>query len=340
VGHPNVDNSTPYAFEPVFVADEDLRPVVIMIVKATFDFGLDGAVRLAEDQVAVNFSGERWTDTPTSSYRYEPETALTKPTTDVVLIGHSRAPGGGMTEIDVGIRVGPVQRVARVFGDRYWVMTNGSVRCSRAAPLGRVPLTWENSFGGTDETASTPECTICEARNPIGTGFGTPLMRNGDRLRLPNIEDPKQLISEYGAVVAPCGFGFTSPHWEPRATLAGTYDESWDKTRKPLLPSDFSRQFFNAAAPGLIAPAYLRGDEEVWLLNTTAVPRLFLRLPAVPPPVCRLILRGQPDTLLTTNLDTVVVDGDSQQLLVLWRAYAYTQNGPHDVSAIAVDEVN
>ena len=76
---------------------------------------------------------------------------------------------------------------------------------SRTAALGRVPLTWENAFGGHDETRSTPERAVLEPRNPVGTGFGKPLTKDGDHLRLPNIEDPNQLIGEYGAVVAPCG---------------------------------------------------------------------------------------------------------------------------------------
>src|SRR5262249_4522835 len=150
---------------------------------------------------------------------------------------------------------------------------NGAVRMSRTASLGPVPLTWENGFGGRDETASTRDCAVLEPRNPVGTGFGRPLLKDDDRLRLPNIEDPKQLITEYGEVVAPGGFGSPSPNWQPRARLAGTYDERWNKTRKPMLPVDFDRRFFNAAAPGLVATGYLLGDEDVVVLNATSVPR-------------------------------------------------------------------
>ena len=44
---------------------------------------------------------------------------------------------------------------------------------------------------------------------------------------------------------------------------AGTYDKKWQEERAPLLPRDFSKRFLNAAAPGLVAPGYLRGDETV-----------------------------------------------------------------------------
>jgi hypothetical protein len=295
LGHPDIDNQTPFAFEPLFIADEELRPVVVTVLKATFGFALDGHVWRAEDQVPVNLAGEFNTDGPLSSYRYEPEIALWKAATDVALIGHAQPPGGGATQVDVGIRVGPVQKLARVFGDRHWVMANGAVRRSRTAPLVPVPLTWENAFGGRDEVRSTPDRAVMEPRNPVGTGFGRPLKQTGDHLKLPNIEDPAQLLDDYGGVVTPCGFGFTSPNWQPRAAFAGTYDEEWSTTRKPLLPRDFDRRFFSAAAPGLTAPRYLRGDEDVVVLNATPVPRLALRLPGVPPPRCRVVLRGRRD---------------------------------------------
>ena len=86
MGHPQIDNGTPFAFEPVFIADEELRPVVITVVKATYDFDLRGGVRLADEQLPVNLAGEPWTDAPVSSYKYEPEIALCKLATDVVLI--------------------------------------------------------------------------------------------------------------------------------------------------------------------------------------------------------------------------------------------------------------
>jgi hypothetical protein len=334
VGHPEIENGTPFAFEPVFIADEELRPIVVTVVKATYNFDLHGAVWLAEEQMPLNRAGERWGGAPVASYKYEPEIALCKPATDVVLIGHAQPPARGTTQVDVGIRVGPVQKVARVFGDRFWIWTKQGVGMSKAAALERVPLTWENAFGGRDQTRSTPERAVLEPRNPVGTGYGKPLAKDGDILRLPNIENPHDLIGQYGAVVTPWGFGFTSPDWQPRATFAGTYDEAWDKTRKPLLPVDFDRRFFNAAAPGLVAPRYLRGDEEVFVLNATSVPRLSFFLPGVPPPRCRVVLRNRQETPLTTNLDTVIVNADEQLVTLLWRAHALVAGGPHDVTAL------
>ena len=115
--HPSITNGTPFAFEPVFSADEDQCPVLITVIKATYQFDERGSLWLAEEQIPVNLAGEPWSDAPLSSYKYEPESTLVKLATDVVLIGHAQPPGSSATQVDVGIRVGPVQKLASVFGE-------------------------------------------------------------------------------------------------------------------------------------------------------------------------------------------------------------------------------
>ncbi|MBS1816321.1 MAG: DUF2169 domain-containing protein [Acidobacteria bacterium] len=336
MAHPDVDNRTPFAFAPLFLTDEEARPVVVGLVKATFDFDSAGTVRRSPQQDPVNLAGTPATDAPVPSMRFEPEAVPCKLATDVVLVGHAAPPGGGATQVDVGIKVGPVRKLARVFGTRFWVWTPQGVILTRTAALAEpVPLTWENAFGGLDVINSTPDRMLMEVRNPVGTGFGKPLRADGDRLRLPNIEDPTNLIQAYGTAVPPCGFGFTSPNWQPRAAFGGTYDEQWTATRKPLLPLDFDRRFFSAAAPGLVAPGFLRGDEDVVILNTTAGARVDFALPRVPPPLVRVVLRGGRDGVLRSALDTVVVDADRQKVVLLWRT-ASVPGSPHDVTALAV----
>jgi hypothetical protein len=336
VGHPKTDNQTPFAFEPVFVSDENLRPVVVTVVKATYSLDETGILTLADEQVPVNLAGQKSGEEPDAPYKYEPEIALSKPGADVVLIGHARPAQAGETAIDVGVKVGPVQQIARVFGNRFWVRTATGVRMSRTEALQMVPLTWQHAFGGHDLIRSTPEHPLFESRNPVGTGFGQPGAKDGDFIRVPNIEDPKQLIRECGEVVTPVGFGFTSPHWQPRASFGGTFGEEWEQGRKPLLPVDFDRRFFNAAAPGLIGDRCLAGNEEVVVLNASPVPRLAFRLPSVAPPRCVVVLRKQKDITLATSLDTVIVNTDEGKLFLLWRACTPIANGAHDVSAFSV----
>ncbi len=336
MGHPEIVNRTPYAFEPLFIADEEQRPVLVVLIKATYEFDLDGELTLAPQQAPIDFTGERWTKQPDSSYKYEPETALCKLATDVVLVGHAWPTASGITQMDVGIKVGPVRKLARVFGDREWVFSRHGVVLTATAALDRIPLTWERAFGGSDLSGPLNGRPALEARNPLGVGFGMPLAKDGDRLRLPNIEDPDHPLERYGDVVPPCGFGFTSPGWQPRASMAGTYDAHWEGTRKPMLPADFDRRFFNAAAPGLVAPGYLEGGEDVVILNASPQPRLAFRLPAGPPPQCRVFDRNGAETELLPRLDTLIVNTDDQRLFMLWRGHTLIGAGPPDVSAITV----
>ena len=73
--------------------------------------------------------------------------------------------------------------------------------------------------------------------------------------------------------------------------VAGTYDEAWQNTRAPRLPTDFDPRFHNAAPPELIAAGGLRGDEDVVVVGATAAPRWEFRLPGLTPPDCDLALR-------------------------------------------------
>ena len=60
MAHPEIDNRTPFAVTPLFIADEDGRPIVVPVIKATFDVSLRGDVTLGETQVPVDFKGKHY----------------------------------------------------------------------------------------------------------------------------------------------------------------------------------------------------------------------------------------------------------------------------------------
>src|SRR5688572_16648591 len=150
MGHPEVVNRTPFVTETLFLADGEGIPLCVPIVKATFELGSAGDLSIAEAQIPLNLEGTSSGDPATASYIYEPETAFFKPATDVVLIGHAVATAPGTTELLVGIRVGPVQKLVKVLGDRYLIGRSGELHVSRTAPFERIPLTYERAFGGWD----------------------------------------------------------------------------------------------------------------------------------------------------------------------------------------------
>ena len=126
MGHPALENGSRFVIEPVFLTDEDARPLLVVTVKATFQFeDGNGELALAPEQAPVVLAGEYWGPPEESSYKYEPEATRLKLATDVALVGHAH--GRGATDVIAGLQVGPVRKVLRVVGDRVWFKSMGSV---------------------------------------------------------------------------------------------------------------------------------------------------------------------------------------------------------------------
>jgi len=339
MSHPDIRNATPFAVAALFMADEQGVPQCVPVVRATFTIGAGGKLAYANEQLPVDAAGEPRGDPALASWKYEPEIAFVKPATDVVLIGHAHAPAPNTTSLQVGIRVGPLQKLVQVIGDRLLVARSGQAAVSPPRPFERIPLVYERAFGGWDRRDPREPNHRCERRNPVGRGFRYGEPGADEAHPMPNIEDPQDPFRGYGHTPAPAGFGFISAEWQPRASYAGTYDEKWTANRAPLLPTDFDRRFFNSASPGLVAPGYLRGDESVVTLNASPEGRLEFRLPGVPPPVCELYLRGRRAVQVQTVLDTVVINLDERVLLLTWRACHAVRNGPPDLEAMRVSPI-
>lgn len=338
MGHPAIENTTPFALDMLFVSDEEGRPLLVTLVQATYAIDRGRSLVLAEQQPAPSLTGELWDPKARiSSYRIEPAYAFIKRATDVVLVGHAQDPVRPVSELQVSFRVGPVGKVLRVVGDRFWVHHAGTIVAGRPMPFTRIPLSYERAFGGWDRSHPDPAHHAFEPRNPVGIGFRSQGSQFEEGVPLPNIEDPASPIQRWGQGVAPAGVGFVSPDWQPRAALGGTYDEAWTRDRMPLLPRDFDRGFFNAASAGLVAPGYLAGDEAVLVENASPHGRLSFRLPRARVPSCRIEL-AHGDAAPELRLDTVVVDADEDRVHLLYRAHVVLRDGPHDVRTVALEE--
>jgi hypothetical protein len=337
MGHPAVENATPFAYEPVFVADEEGRPLLVALVKGTFDVGPAG-LAVAATQEPPAFAGVPLGDPESSSWRYEPEGGLLKPATDVVLVGTAVAPAPGTTEMLVALQVGPLRKGVRIVGDRIFFKSLGSVGMTKPVPLETVPLTWERAFGGWDRSDPDEKKHTCEYRNPVGVGFRARGSRFEEGLRCPNLEDPARPFKGWGDAPPPAGFGFVSASWEPRRSLGGTYDEKWQEERAPLLAKDFTRKFLSAASPGLVAPGYLRGDEQVTVTGVRAEGGVSFRLPGGAAPRVKVVRAGQADATVETRLDTVILDTDAGKVFLLWKGEQVLRREPTEVRTMQVSQ--
>lgn len=326
--HPAIDNRTPFGAELIPLADTEGRALLVPLMQAAFSIGRDGELTVLDPQPPLAIGGAWWGEPGLSSLRFEPQIAPRKPGVDVVLHGHAVAPQPGTTEMRVGLRFGPLQKIVHVVGERRLLIGG---RIGAPAPFERIPLRWELAFGGWDRRDPDPARHVGDPRNPVGCGFRDPRLPRDDTMRLPNIEDPAHPWRGEGDRPPPAGFGFIGPDWQPRAAHAGTYDAAWMRSRRPLLPADFDPRFFNAAADGLVCTTPLRGDEAVTVAGVVPEGRLDFRLPSLPTPTCELELRGGRITEPVLALDTVVIDTDARTVLLTWRGAQPVRTGPQDL---------
>ena len=222
------------------------------------------------------FSGEEGC----SSLLYESDLVHKKIQTDVILHGHAYSPGGKPTKrVDVRLKVANIDKTLRVYGDRIWRRDLLGISLTPPKPFIRMPLTYERAFGGTDKKANNPQDHQWESFNPVGTGFA---IRREHLIGVlaPNIEDPHMPYKSFRQG-KPAGFGPIARHWSPRVQLAGTYDDAWEKTMSPLLPSDFDERFYQCAPQDQQAHGFFKGGEKVELFNLNPEGYLTFYLPKV-----------------------------------------------------------
>lgn len=337
MSHPRIHNLTPFEFAPLFLADAEGQPLFVPLLKATLAIGPDGRLRLPPKQPPVHIGGQWWGPPETSSFKFEPEGVTVKPATDVVLVGHAYPAKAGDTETLVGLRVGPMRKLVRVVGDRWWVKRAGLISKTAPQPFDKIPLQWERAFGGWDRHAPDPAEHRCETRNPVGAGFRVRWWDEEPRVALPNLEDPDEAIAAFDDRPRPVGFGFLSAPWQPRAALAGTYDAAWMKGRMPLLPTDFDPRFLNAAPLDQIVQGYLQGHEDVSIVNASPHGALHFALPGQGlPPTFEVSLRSGGTHALRPVMDTLLIDTESHMVSMLWRAALPVADVPGDIAAVRV----
>jgi hypothetical protein len=308
-----IDNRTPFAAAQGWVRDREGVEVRLVVVKCTFDIKPDGSTEISKEQPPVLRVPEYYGEPGKSSIKYEADLILTKKTTDILLLGHAYAPGGkAVAELDVGFRVGPVQKVLRVFGDREW----GAFGASQPRPFVKMPLVYEHAFGGVDRQSQHPE-RDWEWRNPVGTGFA--ISRDNARgARLPNIEYPEKLIRNWDNRPPPAGFGPTASYWQPRVSFAGTYDDHWMKTRQPLLAEDMDDHFFQCAPIDQQSLQFLRGGEPVVLLNLTPDGELRFDLPKLYLGFETRFYDGSREVHKNRSLHAVILEPDFPRVSLVW----------------------
>jgi len=316
-----VDNRTPYAVQRAFLRNREGAEVWVVVVRATFEISEDGSLTLAEKQQPVVEIPEYLGEPGRSSLRYDTDLVLDKPATDVLLHGHACAPPDRKaTRVTVGMQVGPLLKQLEVWGDRSFVEGAFGVEPSAPVPFARMPIVYERAFGGCD-----PRSGAIDPRNPVGTGSQR---RRSARDRVPNVVDPRDESR-------PAGFGPIARDWEPRRSLAGTFDQRWEDTRFPLFPRDLDERFFQCA-PSDQQSQRLAGGERVVLQNLTSGGLLRFRLPLV-----RLAFATHLDDEVVEHrgaLHTVILEPDHSCVQLVWQTQMDCHSKVHKLTHTLVAE--
>lgn len=294
---------------------------LVVVVKGTYKIPRDGREpELAESQepliMADVFSGEPGLSAPI----YESDFAPRKPKCDVLLNGSCYTPGGKpVSKAVVSLRVGSWSKSFNVVGNRTWKKSWFFVTSTKPVPFPVMPIAYNNAFGGEDRTHKDPAKHKTFTANPVGVGFHDQL--KSDLIHgkpLPNTEELNNPVKHPRKSYKPMAFGPIGRNWQPRPSFAGTYDGAWLENGFPFLPADFKEAYYQIAPPDQQVE-YLRGGEEVELINLTPAGRILFLLPTVPMPVV-FFPRDEEKKETDAVIDTLIIEPDRERFMLVWRS--------------------
>lgn len=331
-------NNSPFVPSIAVFPNEQGIDTLYVTVKATFVVG--AKFEIAPQQQPMVLADEYWGEPGQSSIKLASDIHLCKPSTDIVLVGEAYAPERRpVQQLDVSVSVGEYRDTLRVFGERVWEKGMLGYRASTPQYFETMPLVYERAFGGQQViNADTGEMAY-EARNPVGRGFFDKRAKAAiEGAALPNLEDPTQLIAKPTDRPTPKCFAPIAASWAPRKSFAGTYDAAWQKNCAPYLPGDFNSRFFNLASARLICKSYLRGGEQVEIINASPFGPLHFSLPR-----CELVadvrIAGN-SVQPPLNLETVLLEPTDARITLVWRAALSCDKKALKVEQITIDARN
>ena len=297
---------------------DSVKPVVpgftaSFFVKATYRMQPEAAAIPWPDK-PLAAAGDRFAGgDPKQGLAYATDFIPYKPQADFAVVGTAHRPAGGpVASFPVRVTVGPIRKEVAVIGPRTWVsqLFFGRPHPSEPGPAESVPLLYSEAWGG-------PQSQL----NPIGKGPDGP-----DVARLE--QGPFDPRRSYRHDPDPSAFGPIPAAWPFRQERVGTYSKEWAATRWPWLPLDFDWSHYNATAPDQWFDGYLRGDEPLEFENMHPEHPVYRsRLPGVRPRLfLEQLVRKLSDEVafreVPLDLDTLWVDMDKEQLVLVWRGRA------------------
>lgn len=311
-------NYTPFPPLQFESRDEQRRDFGVVVLRGTFRIVAGEALRPIPEQAPLVMADQYFGEPINSSLHFESNLAPYKPRTDIHVIATAHAPGGRpAASWLVSVEVGSLRKELRVTGPRSWKPEPvGGWSLTDPLPVLQVPIRYESAYGGRWVDGERGEA--CES-NPAGVGFYNRALLERDRpIPAPQIVPVGTTSLKLGEAVATEGLGPIAPAWLPRRSKAGTFNVVWEKTRWPDLPEDFSFEFYNSAAPGLVYPGFVKGDESVTLVNLSRGGTLAFRLPGFE---LAQLLRFEDGQIVPAPivLDSIHLEVEESRAYLTWR---------------------
>jgi hypothetical protein len=319
----------------------DGRELLVVAIKGTFAIPQNGKEPiLAAEQVPL-FEADIFTGEPGfSAPLYESDYAPHKPRCDVLLNGSAYAPGGKpVRRVRVSLQVGSLSKSFDVVGNRVWKKRLFFVRASKPEPFTVMPISYNNAFGGVDNTHEQEKKHRAYFTNPVGIGFHSNRKAKFVQNRpLPNAEESGKRIKKPHGKYSPMAFGPIGRSWPPRPKYAGTYDDNWLENVFPFLPADFDDAYYQSALSDQQID-YLRGGEEIILRNLTPQGHTRFQIPQITIPVVFFLKKGE--THRTHGItDTLVLEPDASRFMITWRASLPLKKNIFEVVRVLTGEMS
>lgn len=216
-----------------------------------------------------------------ASVRFESDLVAYKPHADLIVNCHAHASiDRAFWECDVkAIRYTDgraesqtlLSKHLKVYGERAWKDNLMGWGIGVAKPTNKVPIRYENAFGGTIPNPEYKDDTQDEyleyyESNPVGKGLIHASLLEHGNIPMPQIESINDPVTDSQEKYTPQGLGFIPRTWIPRLSLAGTFDDEWLENKHPVMPDDYKERYNNAAHPDLqLRSGYFEGGDIIML---------------------------------------------------------------------------
>ncbi len=241
---------------------------------------------------------------------------LPKVNAEFFTVGDAISPQGNpVSALNVSTECAGIKKELHVVGDRYWM--GGITGTSVAVPFTRMPLTWQNAFGGKDHSLNTAGKGIDKEETDIGE----------DLILMPNVEYANKIMTNKGQTPPAAGYMPLLIDHPERSKHLGTYDEEWLATCFPGYPKDFNFKAFSCALHDQQLLSPLRGGEHFELQNLHSehailagtIPKFNARAFVVKPNINVEDLQGSDLKEIKTHIDTVVFFPNQLMGMVVYR---------------------